>query len=102
MIVFSKGRYRLGADCAVITNSVFSVISDVTRYFLGILISARDLGAGIQKDIIVNFEEEFSFINMYGWHGYGLFTMENVIILYLSIALDIALGESSFKMTLRF
>ena len=28
--------------------------------------------------------------------------MENVIIMYLSIVLDIVLGESSFKITLRF
>ena len=32
---------------------------------------------------------------MYGWYGWGLFSMENVIIMYLSI------GESSFKITLR-
>ena len=28
--------------------------------------------------------------------------MENVIIMHLSIVLDILLGESSFKITLRF
>ena len=28
--------------------------------------------------------------------------MENVIIMYLSILLDILLGENSFKITLRF
>ena len=28
--------------------------------------------------------------------------MENVIIMYLSITLDIVSGESSFKITLRF
>ena len=39
---------------------------------------------------------------MYGQHGYGLFTMGNVVIMYLPIVLDIVLGESSFKMTLRF
>ena len=26
---------------------------------------------------------------MYGWHEWGLFTMGNVIIMYLSIVLDI-------------
>ena len=36
------------------------------------------------------------------WVGGYLFTMENVIIMYLSIVLDIVLGESSFKITLRF
>ena len=36
------------------------------------------------------------------WVGDYLFTMENVIIMYLSIVLDIVLGESSFKITLRF
>ena len=30
------------------------------------------------------------------------FTMENVIIMYLSVVLDIVLGESSFKISLRF
>ena len=39
---------------------------------------------------------------MYGWHGQGLFTMENEIIMNLSIVLDIVLGKSSFKITLRF
>ena len=34
--------------------------------------------------------------------GKALFTMENVIIMHLSIVLHIALGESSFKITLRF
>ena len=35
------------------------------------------------------------------WAGDYLFTKENVIIIYLSIALDIALGESSLKITLK-
>ena len=39
---------------------------------------------------------------MYGWHGLGLLTMKNVIIMYLSIVLDTVLWESSFKITLRF
>ena len=43
-------------------------VSDVSRDFLGIPFSARDFRAGAQKDIIVNFEEEFSIVNMYGWH----------------------------------
>ena len=29
----------------------------------------------------------------------GLFTVENVIIMYLSVVLDIVLGESSFKIS---
>ena len=33
---------------------------------------------------------------MYGWHG--LFTMENVIVMYLSIVLDIELGETHIKL----
>ena len=36
------------------------------------------------------------------WVGDYLFTMENVIIMYLSIVLDIVLGENSFKITVRF
>ena len=50
----------------------------------------------------MNFEEHFSVVNMYEWHGQGLFTMENVTIVPLSIVLEIVLGESSFKITLRF
>ena len=38
----------------------------------------------------------------YRWHGQGLFTMENAIIMYLSIVLDTVLWESSRKITLRF
>ena len=34
--------------------------------------------------------------------GKGLFTMENVIIMYLSIVLNIVFEESSFEITLRF
>ena len=46
-----------------------------------------------QRDIMVIFEELFSVINMYGWHGQGLLILrENVIIMYLSIILDIGLG----------
>ena len=36
---------------------------------------------------------------MYEWHGYGLFAMENVIIIYLSIVLDTELGESPFNIS---
>ena len=32
----------------------------------------------------------------------GVITIENVVIMYLSIVLDIILGESSFKITSRF
>ena len=39
---------------------------------------------------------------MYGWHEYGLFPMENEIIMNLSIVLDIDLGKSLFKITLKF
>ena len=52
--------------------------------------------------IILNFEEQFPVINMYGWYGQGSFTMENVIIMYLSIVLDIVIGESSFKLLENF
>ena len=38
---------------------------------------------------------------MYGWHDWGLFAMENVTIMYLSIVVDIALGESSFFIGIR-
>ena len=76
--------------------------SDVSRNFLGIPFSAGDFGAGAQKGIIVNFEEQFSVINMHGWHSEGLFTTQNVINMYLSIALDILLGESSFKINKDF
>ena len=31
--------------------------------------------------------------------GRGLFTVENVIIMYLSVVLDIVLGKSSFKIS---
>ena len=44
-------------------------ISGISRDFLGILFSAGEFRAGAQKDIIVNFEQQFSVINMYGWHG---------------------------------
>ena len=71
--------------------------------FLRIPFSAGDFGEGVQKDIIVvTVDEQFSVINMYGWYGQGLFTMENVIIMYLSIVLEIVLGKGSFKITLRF
>ena len=56
-------------------------LSDVSRGFLGILFPLGQIRAGTQKDIIVNFEQQFSVINMYGCHG--LFTMENVIIIAL-------------------
>ena len=44
-------------------------ISVVSVDFLEIPFAAGDFGAGAQKDIIVNFEEQFSVINMHGWHG---------------------------------
>ena len=62
-------------------------LSDISRGFLGIPFPLGQFRAGAQKDIIVNFEQQFSVINMYGWHG--LFTMENVITMHLSIVLDI-------------
>ena len=68
---------------------IFLHNSDVSRHFLGIPFSAGEFRAGPQKDIIVNFEQQFSGINMYGWHGSGLFTMEKVIIMHLSFVLDI-------------
>ena len=45
------------------------VISDASRDFLRILFSAGDFWAGAQKEIIVHFEEQFSVIDMYGWHN---------------------------------
>ena len=39
---------------------------------------------------------------MCGVPGFALFTMENVIIIYLPIVLNIVLSKSSFKITLRF
>ena len=39
---------------------------------------------------------------MYGVPGFALFNMENVIIIYLPIVLNIVLSKSSFKITLRF
>ena len=44
----------------------------------------------------------YIYIYIYGWHGQGLFTMKSEIIMNLSIVLDIVLGKSSFKITLRF
>ena len=37
----------------------------ILKYPMGIPFSARDFRAGAQKDIIVNFQEQFSVINMY-------------------------------------
>ena len=42
------------------------MISDVFRDFFGIPFSVGDFSAGDQKDIIVNIEEKFSAIKMYG------------------------------------
>ena len=39
---------------------------------------------------------------MCGVPGFALFAMENVIIIYLPIVLNIVLSKSSFKITLRF
>ena len=47
----------------------FDVISDLSKDFWGIPLSAENFRVGIQKDIILNFEEWFSVTNMYGWHG---------------------------------
>ena len=47
----------------------YITISDVSRDFLGIPFSIGKFRAGGQKDIIVNFEQQFSVINIYGWHG---------------------------------
>ena len=76
--------------------------SEVSEIFLVIPFSAMDFTAGGQKDTIMNFEEYFSVINMYGRLGQGLFTIDNVIITYFSIVLDIVLGEGSFKITSKF
>ena len=59
----------------------------------GNTVFSRGFRVEAQRDIMVIFEELFSVINMYGWHGQGLLILrENVIIMYLSIVLDIALG----------
>ena len=49
-------------------HKIVCTVSDVSRGFLGIPFSAGKFRAGAQKDIIMNFEQ-FSVINMYGWHG---------------------------------
>ena len=69
---------------------------------LGILFLAGEFRTGAQNDIIVNSEEQLLVINIYGWYGWRLFTIENVIIMHLLIVLYIALGESLFKIALRF
>ena len=78
---------------------------DVSRDFFKNTVFSRGFWGRevVQKYIIVvTVDEQFSVINMYEWYGQGLFTMENVIIMYLSIVLEIVLGESSFKITLIF
>ena len=42
--------------------------TDISRGFLGIPFPAGQFRAGAQKDIIINFEQQFSVINMHGWH----------------------------------
>ena len=44
-------------------------VSGRSRDFLGIQFLAGDFRAGAQKNIIKNFEEQFSVINMYEWYG---------------------------------
>ena len=68
---------------------------------MGIPFSAGNSRAGAQKGVITNFEEQFSVTNMYGWHRVRFITIENVVIMYLSIVLGIVLGENSFKITSR-
>ena len=48
---------------------LYAVINDVSIDFLRMLLSGDDFRAGAQEDIIVIFEEQFSVINLYGWHG---------------------------------
>ena len=58
--------------CTIFNNffsNVVSDFSDVSSGFLGVPFSAGEFRAGAQKDIIVNFEQQFSVRNMYGWHG---------------------------------
>ena len=45
---------------------------------------------------------KLSVVNMYGVSGFALSTMENVIIIYWPIVLNIVLSKSSFKIALRF
>ena len=52
---------------------IFAIpFSDMSRDFLGIHFSAGKFRAAAQKDVITNFEQQFSVINMYGWHGWGV------------------------------
>ena len=55
--------------------------NDISRDFLGILISVEHFGAGAQKENIC----ELIVLSMYGWHEQALFTTENVIIMYYCI-----------------
>ena len=61
-----------------------------SRDFLGIPLSAGDLGAAAQKNIIVNFEELFM-----GWVGIIYYGKRNYYVLIN--VLDITSGEGSFK-----
>ena len=78
---------------------LFCIVSGVSRDFLGIPFSAGNFRAGAQNGIIVNVEGTiFSYKHV--WMAWvGLITIENVVIMYLSIVLDIVLGDSSFKIT---
>ena len=49
-------------------NFVIWEDSEVSRGFLGIPFLAGNSGQE-PKRTIVNFEQQFSVINMYGWHG---------------------------------
>ena len=51
------------------THGNVKYFSDLSRDFLGIPFPAGGFRAGVQNDMTVNFEEQLSVINMYGWHG---------------------------------
>ena len=65
----SKKLYLL--DICLLTSAYVKTDtnSDVSRGFSGIPFSTGEFRAGAPKDIIVNFEQQFSVINMYRWHG---------------------------------
>ena len=68
--------------------------------FFGNTVFGKKFGGGSQKDKIVIFEELFSVIYTYRLMdviGRGYLLQENETVMYLSFALDIVLGENSFK-----
>ena len=89
ILAFPDSKCHKITSTSSVDQKVMIVASEVSRGFLGILFSAGEFRAGALKDIIVNFEQQFPVIKMYGWHGQWLFTTGKVIIMHLSIVLDI-------------